>query len=125
MPLVAHRHEDLEEGGAGLGVLTRHDLEDRLALFRRGALVDDGLDFAMTHVDRARPGGGRGQAQAVELHLAVMTFLDLYPDRRATGTVGGQGVELAGTTIRTIARCDLGTADHPVGMSHALLLCGL
>src|SRR5258708_14242064 len=109
MHLVAHRHEDLEEGGAGLGVLTRHDLEERLALFRRGALVDDGLDFAMAHVDRARPGGGRGQAQAVEFHLAIMAFIDLYADRRAASAIGGRGIELAGATIKAIARRDLGT----------------
>jgi hypothetical protein len=50
-----------------------------------------------------------------------MAFLDLYADRRAASAIGGQSIELAGATIRAIARRDLGTADHPVGMSHVLL----
>ena len=72
----------------------------------------------MAHVDRAGPGGGRGQAQAVEFHLAIMAFVDMYADRRAAIAIGGQGVELAGAAIRAIAGRDLGTADHPFGKGH-------
>ena len=83
---VAGRGEDLEHGGAGLGVLAAQDAQQRLALRRRGALVDDVHAFAFAFVDGAGPAEDPGGAQPVEPRRAVEAGLDVeHGETRGNG----------------------------------------
>jgi len=79
----------------------------RLALPFVGALVDDRLHRAVAFVDRARPGIGDREVEAVEPDVAEMAAVDV---RRAEATaiaLGRPRLELAGTAIVAIAVAEI------------------
>ena len=83
-----------------------------------GTHVDDRLRFAVTEVDGLRPGEHTADRKTVELHLAEVSAVDLYADRRVAMAVGRQGHELTRTTPRAIARGDIETLQMPVDETH-------
>src|SRR5262249_9171951 len=65
-----HRGKDLKIGGARDTFLTGQDLEQRIALLRRGTFIDDRLPLAMAFMNGARPGEDAGPIKPIEAHLA-------------------------------------------------------
>jgi hypothetical protein len=63
--LAGHR-ENLEDRGAGLGILAAQDAEQSLALFRRRALIDDVDALALAVMNGAGPAKDAGAFQPVE-----------------------------------------------------------
>jgi len=113
--LRQHRGKHVEHGGAGIGVLAGHDAQDGVALVRRGALVDDRKRLAVAHMDRSGPAEDARQAQPVELHIAMVTLVDLDADDGAAMAVRRQGIELAGTAIGTVAVGKFASMQGPIG----------
>src|SRR5262249_41840283 len=62
-----------------LGGLTfaGHDLENRVALLRRGPIGQDGLHVAAAMVQRTREEECRDDRDTVELHVTVVTLVDM------------------------------------------------
>jgi hypothetical protein len=75
----------------------------RKPLFRIGFIINNGLKLAVTKVDGPRPGGDNSPAQAVQGNVTKMSFVDLHKNKCPTIALGGQAVELAGTTPAAIA----------------------
>src|SRR5262249_10351255 len=96
---VAGGGEDLEHGGAGLGVLAVQDGAQRAALRRRGVLVDDVEALAAAEMDRSRPAEYGGSAQAVEARRTVIALFDLEHGEPAAMPLRRQRVELARTAV--------------------------
>ena len=115
MHLLKSRSEDIENGGARLGVLAAQDTQQGLALGLVGAAVDDQGRFAMAFMDGAGPDEHARHPQPVELGCAVMALMDLEPDHGAAMAISRQAIELAGTAIRAIAIGKLMRPDGPIG----------
>lgn len=96
-----------------IGVLTGHDLQQRLTLALVGVLVDEREHLAMTFVDRSRPFENGGNPQAVQPGLAMMAFVDLDPGHRVAVTLVGETVELAVAAVRAGAVDQFATLDFP------------
>src|SRR6185312_4517871 len=110
--------EDIEDGGAGLGILAAQDSQQSRALRRIGALVDNDRSLAMAEMDRPGPGENARNLQPIEFRVTVMTAADLKSHHRLAKAVRGQAVELTGTAIGTIAVGKFHRADRPSGSVH-------
>jgi hypothetical protein len=64
-------------------------------------------------MDRPGPLEDPGAVQAIELHVAVVAFVDRDTGDRLAIPVRRQRVELAGTTVRTTAVDELARFDFP------------
>ena len=76
---------------------------ERITLLGRRSLIDDRLYAAVPLVNGFRPGGNRGDFQAIESCRTVVALFDVDAEHGTTVAIRGQRVELAGTTIRAIA----------------------
>jgi hypothetical protein len=102
--------------------LTRQDLCKRVSLSRVGALIDHHLHRAVAFVDRAGPNGHGHGAQAVKLDVAKMALFNLESGNVPAIAMRGEGVELARTTVGTVAIGELCRFDFPFnGYRHAAL----
>ena len=109
--------EDLEQRTLGR-ILARHDIEKCLALFRRGALVDDRLHLAIAFMQRARKINGCRENQTIERGTLEVSLGNLHADHAFARSVSRRGVEIAGTTKRAIAVLDPFAFETPVRCSH-------
>src|SRR5688572_3111362 len=80
--------EDVEDGRARLGILARHDLEDRVALGLVGTRIYDRLRLSVALVDGLWPGEEPAERQAVQRDLAVMPLGDVKADGRVAKAMG-------------------------------------
>ena len=85
---------------AGVGASLADDGKT-LDLLAIGAFVHKELALAMALVHRARPLKDPAHAKIIELHSAVVTFLNLQCDGGLAKSVGGWSVELARTPVGT------------------------
>jgi hypothetical protein len=65
-------------------------------------------------MDRARPAKDPDEPQTVEARVAVNPFVDLHRRDRFTIAIAWQPIELARTTVRTIAVNELPCSDAPL-----------
>jgi hypothetical protein len=113
MQHIAGRGEHIEHGGEGLGVLTAQNACQRLALCRRGALVDDVDAFALAFVNRPRPAEDPRGAQGLKPCSAEKTLLDIVDGQSAAVAVARAGVELARAAIVAVAVAEFASLDLP------------
>src|SRR5437660_5226660 len=109
--------EDVEQRTLGR-ILARHDVEESLALFGRGALIDDRLHLPVALVQRSGKIHGCRENETVELGPFEMSFGDPHADHAFARAVGRQGIEIAGTAKCTIAVLDPFAFETPVRCSH-------
>src|SRR6185437_11396646 len=105
------------EDGPRAARLPAEQRADGLELLRTGAIVEDGLDFAVAFVDRARPLAGGGKAQAVHLDVSEVSLLDVPGPGALAEALGRGGVEVAGTAPVAVTGLDEGSSQLPVGDS--------
>jgi hypothetical protein len=87
------------------------------------SLIDDSLTLAVALVDRSRPTIEESCAEAIELDVSKVTFIDANGGEAAAVSVcGAGGLELARTGEITIAIADLNSLDVPVNVCHGVLL---
>jgi hypothetical protein len=72
-------------------------------------------------VDRSRPAKDPDEPQAIEARVAVNSFIDLHRSDRFTGAIAWPSIELAWTTVRTIAVNELPRFDAPFHVGHGSL----
>src|SRR6185312_6044879 len=111
--LLVRRREYGEHRRERLRILSRHDLQQRLALRRARARVDDRLAATLALMDRTGPCEHHRDLRPVEAHIAVMALVDRDAADRIAITLGGQRAELAGTTVRAVAVDELAALDFP------------
>src|SRR6185312_9499833 len=121
MQLVERCGEYLEDRRARFGVLTGHDAQQRLALLRRRALVDDDRGLAFALVDRTRPAEHADETQTVQLRVAMEALINLKTAYRLAKSVRRQGVELARTAVRAIAIDEFVSFNCPLHVAHRRL----
>src|SRR5260370_16919079 len=109
--------EDLEQRTLGR-ILTRHDLKKRLALFRRGALVDNRLHLSIAFMQRSGEINGCRENETIELGTLEVSFGNPHADHAFARAVGRRGIEIAGTAKRAIAVLDPFALKTPVRCSH-------
>src|SRR5450631_816983 len=120
--LFQHRKEDLKERRSRVGVLPAHDAQDRIALCRRGSLVNDRNRLTVTFMNRTWPTKHPAEFQSIQLGIAVMALIDGDANDGLTVTVSRQLVELTGATVGAIAMREVFPFKHPVDLSHRRLL---
>jgi hypothetical protein len=98
--------------------LARHYVEERFALLRRRAFVNDRLRLAIALVQRAGKIDGFCENQAVEFGLLEMSLGDPHADQALAITLGRQGIEIARTAERAGAVLDPFAFETPIGCSH-------
>ena len=99
-------------------ILSRHDVEQRFALLRRRALVDDRLQLTVALVQRAGKINGRRENQAVEFGVFEMPLGDPHADHALAIAFSRQGIEIARTAKCAVAVLDPFAFETPVGCSH-------
>src|SRR5438105_13202966 len=87
-----------EHGRERVGVLTRHDPEERIALRGVCTFVDEGEGLAIPFVNRSRPLEDRADLKAVERRLTVAALVDLDASHGVTMTLVGKRVALTRAT---------------------------
>src|SRR6266404_550334 len=119
--------EDMEQRALGR-MLARHDFEQRLALFRGSALVDNRLHLPIALMQRPGEMHGSGEHQTIKLGALEMSFGNPHADHALARAMGRRGIEIAGAAKRAIAILDPFAFEPPVGCSHstppAILLVG-
>src|SRR5919204_166329 len=118
MDLGYDQAEDLEQRALG-GILAGHDIEKRLALFRRGALVDDRLHLPIALMQGSGKINGCRENETVELGTLEMSFGNPHADHALAKTVGRPGIEIARTAKRAIAILDPFAFETPDRCSHS------
>ena len=116
--LLGHRRRDAEDRRKRFRFLPRQDLQDRVALARVGALIDDGKGFSVSLMNCPRPRQNCRCLQPIEFHVAEMSLVDAECDDCPAIAARGQGVELARAPPIAIAARDLGTFDTPIDVRH-------
>ena len=76
--------------------LARHDVEERFALLRRRAFVNDRLRLAIALVQRAGKIDGFAENKPSSLVFSV-SLSDPHADHALAKTLGRQGIEIART----------------------------
>src|SRR5438270_8586032 len=99
-------------------ILARHDVEKRLSLLRRGALIDDWLDLPIAFVQRSREIDGYHEHEAIELGPLEMALGDPHAEDALARAVSRRGIEIAGTAKRAIAVLDPFAFETPIRCSH-------
>src|SRR5262249_25964579 len=102
----------LEQCGAWLGVQPTDDAQQRLALRRVRALVDNEERFSMSVMNRTRPCEYTGKSKTIKLRVAMMALIDLHANHRLAVPVRRQRIELW-AAISTTAMGELPALDHP------------
>jgi hypothetical protein len=110
------RHLGINEpnGCHFVSITTSHDRLKRSALRVIGTLVDYQLHFSIAFVDWARPFIGCRSAQAIQLDVAEVAFLEIVNDSGLANAAGGQHTELARTSKIAIAIDDLFALNTPL-----------
>src|ERR1700726_2701084 len=99
-------------------ILARHDVEKRLALLRRGALIDDRLHLPVALMQRSGKINGCRENETVELGPLEVPLGNPHADQPLAGAVSRRGIEIAGTAKRAIAVLDPFAFETPVRCSH-------
>src|SRR5438874_1086900 len=99
-------------------ILARHDIEKGLALFRRGALVNNRLHRPIALMQRSRKINGYRENETIELGTFEVSFGNPHADHAFARAVSRQGVEITGTAKRAIAVLDPFAFETPVRCSH-------
>src|SRR5260370_6521010 len=109
-------------------MLARHDFEQRLALFRGSALVDNRLQLPIALMQRPGKMYGSGEHETIKLGTLEVSLGNPHANHALAGAVGRQGIAIAGTAERAIAILDPFAFEAPVRCSHstppAILLVG-
>src|SRR6516162_894951 len=109
-----HGREHPPNGRHVLGLLARHDLDERVALARIRLVLDYQLDGAVALVDRPGEMNYERAIEAVEADVAEMSLVDFPGSRRLAKAMGRQRVELTRTAVGAIAVRKLIGADAPI-----------
>src|ERR1700716_2356768 len=117
MDLGHDQAEDLEQRTFGR-ILARHDVEKCLALFRRGALIDDRLHLPIALMQRSGKINGCRENETIELSTLKVSFGNPHADHAFARAVSRRGIEIAGTAKRAIAVLDPFAFETPVRCSH-------
>src|ERR1700682_2322443 len=119
--------QDMEQRAFGR-MLARHDVGKRLALFRRGALVDDRLYRPIALMQRPAKINGYHEDETIEPGALEVSLGDPHAEDTFARAVSRRGVEIAGTAECAIAILDPFAFEAPVRCSHstppAILLVG-
>jgi hypothetical protein len=115
-----HCADDPPDRGHLLCLLTRQDLQERVALRGVGPFVDDQLHGAVALVDRSGKYRQQHRPQAVEPNIAKIPFFDLNTGQGPAITVGRQSVELTRASVGAIAVVELRAFDDPFCRCHDL-----
>src|ERR1700737_1430744 len=118
MDLGYDQAEDLEQRTLGR-ILARHDVEKCLALFRRGALVDDRLHLPIALMQRSGKINGCRENQTIEPGTLEVSLGNPHADQAFAEAVRRRGIEIAGTAKRAIAVLDPFAFETPVRCSQA------
>src|ERR1700680_1955218 len=105
MDLGYDQAEDLEQRTLGR-ILARHDVEKSLALFRRGALVDDRLHLPIALMQCARKINGCRENETIELSTLEVSFGNPHADHACARAMSRRGIKIAGAAKRAIAVLD-------------------
>src|SRR5216683_7253469 len=109
--------EDLEQRTLGR-ILARHDIKKCLALFRRGALVDDRLHLPIALMQRPGEINGCCENETIELGTLEVPLGNFHTDEAFARAVSRRGIEIAGTAKGAIAVLDPFPFETPVRCSH-------
>jgi hypothetical protein len=102
-------------------VLSGHDLEQRLALLWRGALVDDRLNRSVSFVQRPGKIDSDGERETVEPDLPEVTLLDVHGNQSLAPAFGGRRIEVAGAAIFAAAVLEPLALQTPICSGHRYL----
>jgi hypothetical protein len=89
------------------------DFTHRLALSSIGTFVDDRLHATVSLGDFTRVLGNQNPAEAVELCIVEITFLDMPNTKPVTKTMRRPCTKLARTPPGAVAIYELDSANHP------------
>src|SRR5207249_3453387 len=111
------QREDVEQR-AFRRVLAGQDAEQRRALVRGGALVDDRLDGAVAFVQRAREIDSHEKAQPVEPHIPEMAVENVHAKETLAFAMSRSRVEIARAAEGAVAVLDPLAAEPPIRLWH-------
>jgi hypothetical protein len=100
------------------GSVSCQNPQQRVALRFTRPFVNHDCSFPFAFVDRSRPAKDPDKPQAVEAGVAVNSFVDLHRSDRSAIAIAWPPIELARTTVRTIAVNELPRFDAPFHVGH-------
>src|SRR6185312_3073983 len=101
-------------------MLARHDLEQGVALFGRGARVHDRLDRPVAFVQRPGEINRHKEADSVELHLAEMALGDVHAEQTLAPSLSRARIKVAWATIVAAAGLEPFAFEPPIGVRHGV-----
>jgi hypothetical protein len=106
------RHEDFEGQSASLAAA---DLQERIALRRRRAFVEEQAARAIAFVNGFGPARDEPHGEAIQIHLAKVAAMDVPGSHTFAETSRGRRAEFARTTVITTASLKVISFDAPSG----------